>query len=589
VSLRALVLLLVACGGAQRPAASSDPLARHLDWRGDLDALGVVVLAGDARLRGDPAQVELVAAPGGAFRETVSLGAVSLVNVSGPDGAFVVSLSGSIEPMPEHDRRAMERRLARLLGRGLGAGASSLAPLGRRERGGRAWDVVRIAHGPDAEELYLDPEDGALGWARVVEDTRTTWERFEWGVERGARVPRLEESFDEAGALVSRVAWTRVRAGLPPDPTAFARPQGRGLGIAVAGGEPARFELASDKILMRGRIAGVEASFLLDSGAGITVLDAALATRLGLPRLGTVTLAGTGARQQAPLVGPIAVSIAGVTVSGITAVAVDLAAVRDATGEEPPVILGKELFAGAIVDVDFPRQRIAFHDASTWRHDGRGVTLPVVPLANGLVAVEVSVEGRPPALFGLDTGGAGALDIFAGYAEETGLLAGRRTSARLGAGIGGAYQEKVARVASVTLAGATFRDVPVSFPEVKEGAFHTRRLAGNLGAALLSRFRVVFDLPHGKVHMEVGPGETDRPLARDRSGLSLEPDGRVAFVAPGSPAAAAGWKAGDRVVSVDGVPLAGAERRWGSRPAGTRVTLVDGAGRSRELVLADYY
>ena len=99
----------------------------------------------------------------------------------------------------------------------------------------------------------------------------------------------------------------------------------------------------------------------------------------------------------------------------------------------------------------------------------------------------------------------------------------------------------------------------------------TTRQAGNLGAGLLNRFRVLFDYGNTKLWLEPGPAPGfAAPLPRDRTGLQFEvaaaPGGAgpsssginelvVIFVAPGSPAKEAGWVEGERVKALDGEPV----------------------------------
>ncbi len=130
--------------------------------------------------------------------------------------------------------------------------------------------------------------------------------------------------------------------------------------------------------------------------------------------------------------------------------------------------------------------------------------------------------------------------------------------------------------ASVTLAGYELQDVPVAFhQENVKGAFDTKRLAGNLGAGILNRFRVLFDYAHDCLWLEPGP-EFGAPLPRDRAGLNLEREDDVLvvrFVAPGSPAAAAGWREGERVrpsTASRSAPSGGASWRAGRGPRTAR-------------------
>lgn len=86
-------------------------------------------------------------------------------------------------------------------------------------------------------------------------------------------------------------------------------------------------------------------------------------------------------------------------------------------------------------------------------------------------------------------------------------------------------------------------------------------MACTLGDDLLSCFRVTLDFPHRQMFLEIA---ADRPYRLEgRVGIDIKPDGngfRVKSLTPGSPAGAAGLRADDVILSVDGHPLQGLSR-----------------------------
>jgi hypothetical protein len=281
-----------------------------------------------------------------------------------------------------------------------------------------------------------------------------------------------------------------------------------------------------------------------------------------------------------------------------TVLGTDLSAVGARLGRAIPVILGRGLFRAFVVDLDYPCSRLALHDAATYSYAGPGRTIELLPGEGGRRLMPVRVEDLAPAWFAFDTGSGNAIDLFDGYWRDQRLLAGRRTSTQHGGGVGGTIVARLATLRSVKLAGYELRDVPASFIEGGGGgSFDTDAIDGNVGADVLSRFRVIVDYGRDRAHVEPGPDWQSRPFRKDRVGLggSFDEDGvLVTVVAPGSPADKAGWKAGQRITSIDGRPItAGSWREavfaWRKMPAGTAIRLTDGEGRVHELAASDYY
>jgi predicted metalloprotease with PDZ domain len=122
-------------------------------------------------------------------------------------------------------------------------------------------------------------------------------------------------------------------------------------------------------------------------------------------------------------------------------------------------------------------------------------------------------------------------------------------------------------------------------------------MAGNLGAGVFSRFRVIIDWGREQMHVEPGADWNTRPFRKDRIGISGVRDGdaiKVTHVAANSPAEKRGWSAGRRIVAVNGKPVSA--RSWRAdfmqvtrAPCGAEVELLEEGGRASKIVAADYY
>jgi hypothetical protein len=274
----------------------------------------------------------------------------------------------------------------------------------------------------------------------------------------------------------------------------------------------------------------------------------------------------------------------------------DLAKIGKALDIPLPAILGQEVFHAFVVDIDFEHSRIAFRDPRTFVPPHGATRLPLIPV-HGDLATRITVEGRPPIDVYVDLGNGSPLDLFPAYWQAMNLLADRRSSELLNGGAGGARPVKLATIRKLGLGGFILRDVPTNFPPAGATTADTRRVQGNLGLPVLSRFRMIADISHQALYLLPRAGAVDGGFDKDRTGLSTlheDRDLRVSFVAPGSPADQSGLKVGDRIVSIDGQSIgAGFAQsslaRWRYGPVGRPVRLSLADGRSLTVTLQDLF
>lgn len=602
--LPALVAFVIAT-----PAHSAGPvedlLARHLDWLGGKEAherLQVISMTGRLEIAGLSGTIRAVQHRDGRMRSEFDLGVIKgAQGIS--DRGWVLNASGQLEPLAAEEEKRARREIARTFGDSFrGADGSQAQDLGVEEKDGRMWAVVRFLYPDgDAWDLFLDETDGSQTWAREQRDTEVIWHRMEdWRMVDGIRVPFVMRDLHRNADQDQVLTVESIRFNEPVTADAFD-PPAAGRKIYRIDGDAASTDwipMALHRgayIYLRGTVNGMDTEILLDSGAGMSVLDQSFAELLGITGAGSIAAQGTSGETTASLARQVQIRIGQLELTDMTAAVIDLSGVTARLGRQIPCILGKELFHALVVDVDYPGQRLRFVQSDGYAYDGPGHRLPVYPTQDGHKEVDVRVEDLPPARVALDTGSGAALDLYKFYAEENRILEGRpRLSEALAGGVGGMSVQTLTSLDSLEIAGFVLRDVPIGVPQTEVGAFHTKRAAGNLGAGVLKRFRVVFDYARECLWLEPGPAGSS--FDRNRSGLQLQRKDdtlEVVFVAPGSPARDAGWQTGDRIVAVDGVTVGttytDAIDRFGNRPEGSvvRLTLADGTERS--LTLSRYY
>jgi predicted aspartyl protease len=350
------------------------------------------------------------------------------------------------------------------------------------------------------------------------------------------------------------------------------------------------FAFVQDRqILFPVTVNGVPAEAWLDSGASATVLDAAFAEQLDLPLHGQVRARGVSGPVAGVRLTQVNLEAANLSFSDRRVAVMDLSTLSRAVQRPVEVILGRDVFDEAVVEIDFQSQAISFVPRGAFRPPAE----PPLPLirSGDLRSLPVVIAGAATEAI-LDLGNAGGLLVDREFADARGLLAGRRLSTQLSVGADGARESALVSLDDVRVGGLTLDAVPTV--AAAELASHA---PANIGLAILSRFHLTIDFAGDRIWMRPYPGAAQVPFRKNRSGLGVVPEEnrlRVTHVAVGSPAEAAGWRVGDLIAAIDGRPIgpdyiAGSLSRWNTAPAGQVVALLMADGTRRLLTLADYY
>lgn len=348
------------------------------------------------------------------------------------------------------------------------------------------------------------------------------------------------------------------------------------------------FNFADDKsIVVPAKVNGQDVLVQLIDGSTTSYIDKDFAASIGFqPTTATKTSGSVAVQVQ---LGDLVLRRVRTSVADLHAKRTDPLSV--------PFILGDDLFDQAVVDLDFVHHKVNFLDPGHAIAPPRGAV--AIPLTKRLDSrtVPVSIEGAAPVPFEWFLGDPAPITVYEPYYEAHQLLHGRRTSIRLGGGLNGQRpQEPVATLRRAEFAGVTFFDVPGVFPSNAVRGSDSALVSGNIGLALLSRFRLIIDYPHDRLYVLPNADASSTPFAKDRLGLYLSKQGAhivVDFVAPGSPAQAAGFKAGEQLTLINQKP----SREWTpSELADLRFTAKDTvitftmeSGSSRQVKTADYF
>jgi hypothetical protein len=212
-----------------------------------------------------------------------------------------------------------------------------------------------------------------------------------------------------------------------------------------------------------------------------------------------------------------------------------------------------------------------------------------------------TIEGRLDGIrapFTMDTGNNGSLQLYAHWLKQQGLTARyNRGVEAVSYGAGGASRNWVMYAQSFAVGGGgTVRHPMVRTTDDKGGVALSISEAGNLGTDILANYTITFDYGRSRVCMDYVPGYVPVPFSRaGLRALKIDPDTiLVSFVNDGGPAAQAGLRKNDKLISVDGRSareLGGGDlTRTFTQPPGTRVRVRyarDGQERDSEIVLRE--
>jgi predicted aspartyl protease len=242
---------------------------------------------------------------------------------------------------------------------------------------------------------------------------------------------------------------------------------------------PVPFQYRDGMIWLKVAVAGRNEplNFLVDSGAGASVLDLGTARRLGLKLDQPMTVQGVNGHTTAYHARDFNARTAGVPVAS-SLLAVDLSGPSSSCHQHIDGLLGADFFRDHIVQINYAARTIRLLERNEVNPAGCEV-LPLVK-CNDTFSVRASVAGNAPELMRVDTGCCTALEWVV-----TGSKAKKLTSTTIGLKSGTMHDFST----DVQLGS-------IRVTAVKTGV-HTSQMfageAGLIGNGLLSRFTVTID------------------------------------------------------------------------------------------------
>jgi hypothetical protein len=225
--------------------------------------------------------------------------------------------------------------------------------------------------------------------------------------------------------------------------------------------------------------------FLLDSGAGATLVDSMAARECGIGLGNRTIIQGIGGRAVAHRAEAISARVHGIRIPAPELV-LDLSAVSKSCGKRIDGLIGVDFFAGRIVQIDFAASKLRLLSPQEFPNEG-----PILPLArrNGVLCLAAGVNGGPSKWLRLDTGCSSAVE----YVTRAAGGAGTRKIS-----IAAQHGSSHASAGELLLGSLRCTGVPIG---LHDKPFFPGE-SGLIGNGFLSRYRTTVDHDRKRIAIE---------------------------------------------------------------------------------------
>lgn len=301
-----------------------------------------------------------------------------------------------------------------------------------------------------------------------------------------------------------------------------------------------KFQLINNLIVIPLEINGAQLNFILDSGVSKPILfNLSFQDSVELKNVSEISINGLGAGEPIKALNSEGNSF---RIKKISNPDQQLFVVLDKDINFSPTlgipvhgIIGFDLFRDFIVEVNYSRKMIRFHDPARYREKVNSKT-QVLPISiedrKAYVEGHVSFDNREdvPVKLLMDTGSSDAVWLFQDL--EKGIdLPQKHYTDYLGKGLNGSIFGKRTKVRKVRLGDFELNNAKAAFPDMFSFSSikdHGDR-NGTLGGEILRRFNIVFNYRDGLIYVKKNSYFND-PFRFNMSGLELQHNG-VRYIA----------------------------------------------------------
>lgn len=479
------------------------------------------------------------------------------------------------------------------------AGGARVTLAGGQHVNGVAYDVVRvIPPGGTPIELWIDHATGLLARISLTIGLISSTTTFsDYRTIDGVAVPFQQTTTSSNGNNSSQIVTeVTFNAPLPAGFASVPRSVAHDYTIAGATSTMVPIQVINDHIYLRVRLDGKGPyTFVFDTG-GTYIVTPQVAAALHASATGSAQIQGVGAASQTVQFAHVKrLQIGAATIADQDFFVLPIGqSFGVAEGFPIDGMIGYDIPARFLTTIDYAKRTMTL--AMPGRTAPRGTAVPFF-FDGTIPKVSVSVNGIRSSA-DLDTGNRSAFDLYSPFVAAHPSIARAATTAIgvIGFGVGGPLYGRLGRV-DLHVGPFAFQNVVTGFSTQSTGATADPFTSANVGSGLWNHFTLTLDYPDRRIFLQPNARYATR-FIYDRSGLFLIDANGATMVLdarPGTPAAAAGLRKGDIILTVDGKPATSYTlarlRTLFSRSPGTIVRLHVRSGsaeREVDVTLRDY-
>ena len=323
------------------------------------------------------------------------------------------------------------------------------------------------------------------------------------------------------------------------------------------------FEMVGNRIYLPAKLNGQGVSAIFDTGAGGSAADLSLADALKIPGEQKIQAGGVGA---AAVTGRV-LTDSNMDLGSINhhiPYAIPFSTLSGSEGRKLELILGYDFISRYVFQVDYAAKIMRIFPTGTVLPDS-GTEIPIkIVTGHPHIQMKVTLAGQTREIEAMIDSGASGGGFTGRFTKANPIPASIKTTpiTTIGGGVGGFVTGRFIRPDSIDLGGIKVMQPVASVNEATGGANGTNaNYDFLLGAEVLKRFTFTIDYAKNRVFLKPNV-DFGKPFEADKTGLRLIAGGAdlrqysIVGILPGSTSDLAGLTAGDKLISIDGVPVA---------------------------------